>query len=407
MRSWARPVSETRVYAYAAMDETGRRVRGELEASDELQAFEGLKRQGLTPIKIDRAKARRSKGGSRRLSESALADLLFELGTLLGAGADIRSALGIVAARASDARTDAAVKAIGRRVQGGDAVSMAFAAALGPRGRFAAALIAAGEARGDLGAGLRQGGQLIRTELQMRGKLVEVLSYPAFILFSSVAALLIILIYVIPSIEPMMTGLGAEPPLVMEVLVSLSRAVRRFGPVLAGALAGLLLGGLVAARLGVLGDWWDRFVMDGPIRSMMSSFVYGRFSQVLGQLQAAGVPLAEAMRIASGSVGSPLAEARLSDAARSVRQGAGVAAALSRAPRFPDRIVRLAMIGEQTGELGSMLERAGAMELEDLVRRIERLARVLGPTLIILLGAVIGLMMGGLLTGVSSMGEGL
>lgn len=406
MKSWARSVSETRVYAYAAMDESGRRVRGDLVASDELQAFEALKRQGLTPIRIDRAKARPARGGSGPLSQRKLADLLLDLGTLLGAGADIRSALGIVTSRMSDARTSAAVKAITQRVQGGEAVSVAFAAVLGQRGRFAAALISAGEARGDLGAGLRQGSQLIRTELQMRSKLVEALSYPAFILFSSVAALLIILIYVIPSIEPMMTGLGAEPPLVMKGLLALSRSVRTFGPAIAGAVAGLLLGGLIAARLGLLAEWWDRSIMDGPFRSMMASFVYGRFAQVLGQLQAAGVPLAEAMRIASESVTSPLARSRLSDAARDVRQGASVASALSRVSEFPDRIVRLAMIGEQSGELGPMLERAGSMELEELVRRIERLARILGPASIVLLGALIGLMMGGLLTGVSSLGDG-
>ena len=76
-------------------------------------------------------------------------------------------------------------------------------------------------------------------------------------------------------------------------------------------------------------------------------------------------------------------------------------------PGFPDAIVRLTIIGERTGDLGAMLDRAGTLELEALVRRIDRLAKVLGPAMIILLGIVIGLMMGGLLSGLNTLGEGL
>lgn len=264
-----------------------------------------------------------------------------------------------------------------------------------------------GVTSGDIGSGLRQGSELLRSELAMRAKLVEALSYPAFILVSSLGALLIILVYVIPSLEPLVAMQGAEPPLIMAGLLALSGFIRAWGSGLAIALALGLAALIGLSRMGVLGPWADRLVLDGPARRLTSSFVYGRFAQVLGRLQSAGVPLAEALRLAGEALGSELAHNRLEAAARRVRQGEPLSGALESVNGFPGQIRRLIVIGERTGELGSMLDRAGTLELETLVRRIDRLAKVLGPALIVLLGAIIGMMMGGLLSGVSTLGEAL
>lgn len=400
-------MSELSEFAYRAMDPQGRQVRGLVSAGSEALAFDELKRKGLSPIQLSPARPGSRSPGRDSLSARHVADLLFELSALVEAGADIKSALSIAASKLEHGGTAAALRAITQKVSGGERLSDSVRGSLGSRGRFAAALIAAGEARGDIGSGLRQGSDLLKSELAMRGKLIEALSYPAFILVSSLGALLIILIYVVPSLEPLVTMQGSEPPLVMAGLLALSGFVRAWGSGIAVAAAAGMAGLLILSRAGVLGQWADRLMLDGPARRLTGSFVYGRFAQVLGRLQSAGVPLADALRLASEALGSGLARGRLDMAARRVRQGEPLSSALESVTGFPGQIRRLIVIGERTGELGPMLDRAGTLELEGLVRRIDRLAKVLGPAMIVLLGAIIGLMMGGLLSGVSTLGEGL
>ena len=148
-------------------------------------------------------------------------------------------------------------------------------------------------------------------------------------------------------------------------------------------------------------------MLDGPVSGVVSSLTYGRFAQVMGQLLAAGVGVGEAMQVGRGAVTLPLARARLEAAAAAVRSGASLSQALSGVRGFPDTIARMAMIGEQTGALGDLLARAGALEAEAAARRMDRFAKALGPALIILLGAVVGLLMGGLLGGLAGVGEGV
>ena len=96
---------------------------------------------------------------------------------------------------------------------------------------------------------------------------------------------------------------------------------------------------------------------------------------------------------------------RLEPVAVAVRQGQSLSAALEGVKGFPDAIVRLASVGEASGALGPMVARAGKIEEDAAIRRIEAAGRLLGPALIVLLGGVIGLMMGGLLSGVSQLGQ--
>jgi general secretion pathway protein F len=120
---------------------------------------------------------------------------------------------------------------------------------------------------------------------------------------------------------------------------------------------------------------------------------------------AAGAPMSEALRLAVRSVRSATARARLEPVAQAVRNGQSLSGALEKVKPFPTAIVRLVIVGEESGALGAMLARAGQMEEDAAIRRIEAAGRILGPALIVMLGGMIGLMMAGLLSGVSQLGD--
>lgn len=406
-------MSETRTgqqsFRYVAMDGAGRRVRGVLAARDEVAAFQRLKTDGLEPITLRvqtaRAGVQDGKGAAGRLNERQVADFVGDLAMLLEAGSDIRTALSIIAGRAETPALAEAVRLIARDISGGDSVDRAMSARLGEQHAFVAALAAAGEAAGELAGGLRRAGEVVQSRLAIREQLVSALSYPIFVLITAVAAFLVILILVIPSIAPLAEAPGAEPGLSMRVLLGASHLVRDNGIVLLAGLAILVVALAVSAVTGTLAAGLDRLFLDGPARKTASRLVYGGFAIALGGILAAGAPISDALRLSLRAVRSNLARKRLQPVVQAVRQGESLSTALDRVANLPDAIVRLSVIGEESGALGPMLARAGRIEEQAALKRIEAAGRVLGPSLIVVLGALIGLMMAALLSGVTGLGQ--
>lgn len=396
---------EAKRFDYVASDAGGKRVRGTLSAGDEQAAFERLKRQGLTPIKLTTARSasRASRGPAPRDKESA--EILQSLGDLLAAGADMRSALAVLTVRSEGSRVAQACKRLSDQISGGEALETAFAQVLAPRHGFVSALVAAGEASGDLPGGLRRAGEMLQSDLKLREQLISTLAYPAFVLFSTLAAAAVILLAVVPSLEPLVAESGGEGPTILGGLLMVSRFLRDNAAILLAMMSAVVFGIVLASRAGLLARPLDRLLLIGPWRKTTGAIFYGGFSMSLGSMLASGAPMSGALRLAIRGVRSSLARDRLEAVAQAVRQGISLSEALGRVSGFPPAVVRLVAVGEATGALGTMLQRAGKVEEEVALRRIEAWAKLLGPALIILLGGLIGLMMVGLLSGVTELGQ--
>jgi len=394
------------VFHYVARDPAGGKVRGEMAAANAEGVFQALRASGLMPLKVQE---KPFKGlvhrTAAKLGDRDLAGLLSNLSALLAAGADIRSCLAIIGGKGASPALQTVSRETARAVSGGDSLEQAFGRWLSPRQAFVAALIAAGESASDLPGALERGAEILRGRLALRDQMVSALSYPAFILFTAIAAFLVILTIVIPSIAPLADSPGADPSLPLRLMLALSEGLRAHGGALAALLLLLVGAGAVAAATGRLGLWLDRLSMDGPARRTAAQLAYGGYAIALGGILAAGAPMSEALRLALGGVRSETARERLSAVAGTVRQGESLATVLGRVRDFPEPIVQMALIGQEAGQLGPMLLRSGRLEEQAALQRIEAAGRLIGPVLIVGLGALIGLMMAGLLSGVSGLGE--
>lgn len=398
-------MTEVQSFAYVAVGADGRRVRGQVSGASEQAAFERLRRQGLSPLKLRPARAGKAAGGDRALKDRESAEVLLSLSDLLAAGADMRSALNVLLSRAQGSRVAGACRRLLQEISAGEALDAAFARTLAPRHSFVAALIAAGEAAGDLPQALRRAGEMLEAAIKLREQLVGALAYPMFVLVSTLAAAGVILLAVVPSLEPLVSEGGGEGTPILSALLTVSRLLRDHGPALIGGLAavsGLLL---VMGRAGLLAGPSDRLLLGGPWRRTTGALFYGGFAVSLGAMLSAGAPMSDALRLAARGVRSELAKTRLQSVLVQVRQGAPLSEALQAVKGFPPTIVRLVSVGETTGALGRMLQRSGKLEEDAAVRDIEAAARLLGPALIVLLGGLIGLMMAGLLSGVTELGQ--
>jgi type II secretory pathway component PulF len=398
-------MTEVQSFAYVAIGTDGKRVRGQVSGASEQAAFERLRRQGLSPLKLRPARATQRAGGDRALKDRESAEILLSLADLLGAGADMRSALNVLLSRAQGSRVAGACRRLLQEISAGEALDAAFARTLAPRHGFVAALIAAGEAAGDLPQALRRAGEMLEAAIKLREQLVGALAYPLFVLVSTLAAAGVILLAVVPSLEPLVSEGGGEGTPILSALLAVSRLLRDHGLVLIGGLAAVVALIMVLGRAGLLAGPSDRLLLGGPWRRTTGALFYGGFAVSLGAMLTAGAPMSDALRLASRGVRSQLAKARLQPVLHQVRQGVSLSQALQAVKGFPPTIVRLVSVGESTGALGRMLQRSGKLEEDAAVRDIEAAARLLGPALIVLLGGLIGLMMAGLLSGVTELGQ--
>lgn len=392
-------------YRYAAVDPAGRRVKGEIRAATEGAAFEALRGQGLSPLSLQAVvMARRKEVRHRTPPDRETADFLTSLADLLRAGADIRTALNILGARAERFLRELA-KRLNAEISSGDPLEQVFARNFQGRHAFVASMVAAGEGAGDLGGGLTRAAEVFYSRLKLRDQLVSVLAYPAFVLTSAVGALFVILLFIVPTIAPLAQDAGATPPASLAALITASDFLRQNLAALGLGAVAALVGLVVAGRLGLLSPLVEALVLDGPAKRTVGGVVFGGFAVSLGTMLAAGAPATDALRLANRAVMMKSAQRRLLPLIQLVRQGQTLSAALETVKGFPPAIVRLAAVGEETNRLGEMLARGGKLEEEAATRRIESVGRIAGPALIVVLGLVLGVLMGGLLSGVSQMGQ--
>ena len=394
------------VFSYRAMGADGKARNGQLTANSEAEAFARLRGENLSPfsLKLTQANAKpvgltRFLPGARRMSEADVEALLGSLAILLRAGADIRTALNVLA----DDRPE--LKAVTQKILSGASVELSLSPLFTAADAHLGALIAAGEVRGDLPSGLEAAAAVIATRRKIRQQLFEALSYPAFVFITAIAAILMILLVVVPAIAPLLTESEHEMPIYFQVIVWLSQALQASWLYL---LAGLIAA-VVAVVLGYVYGGLKRqiagWLIDGPLGSIAAALVYGGYARSLGDMLSRGAGLAEGLRLCQRSVGNEVARERLETVALSVRQGRLVSEGLRSVKGLPRPIIKLAEVGETSGALGQMLARAGEREEADALQKITRLSRLIGPLLIMALGAMIGLIMGGVLTALTDIGS--
>lgn len=393
-------------YRYVAVDPHGRRIRGVLSAAEAAVAYDRLKRDGLSPVSL-KAHRRREHAAtaSPRLRSRDAAEFLSSLSDLLRAGADIRTALSILGAKAGQPALRQISETLSADISSGEPLDGAFSRVFQTSHPSVAPLIAAGEASGDLPGGLQRASKILSSEQKLRDQLLSALAYPTFVAISAAAAVLAILLYIVPSIAPLAVELGSEPSMSLRMMIAASDLLTANMLTLGLSLLGGVIVVLAAARAGLLKAPVELLLLDGPCRRTVGGIVFGNFAQSLGAMIAAGAPVVEALRLATRTTSMRTARERLDAISQAVRQGEPLSAALEGIANFPQPIVRLTTVGEASNALGPMLLRGGRMEEDAALRRIEAAGRMAGPALIVLLGVILGILMGGLLSGVSEIGQ--
>jgi len=400
------------IFAYRAVDQSGREVSGTLTADGRGAALDQLAERGLTPVSVQdstpaaRAPAR-SGGRPGRVSRASVDAFTRELANLLAAGVSLSRALSILSGQASQAGARQQWTAIYDAVV--DGASLADALAQWPRSfpPVYVAMVRAGEAGGFLDLVLEQIADFRSREQDLVGRVKAALVYPMVLAVLAVGVLIFLLTYFIPRFSAVFAEFGGALPWLTRLIVASSGFAVHHGLAIA---VGVVVVALLARRLltsesGRRG--FERVVLRTPgVGTASARFALVRFCRMLGTLLGAGVPLISALRVAREAIGNQTLADAVDRATREVQHGTSLAASLSASPElFPPSVAEMTAVAEQTGRLDKELIRlAGAYE-GDLDRRLRMLVALAEPALLFLMAAVIGTVVIGMLLPVFTLQE--
>jgi general secretion pathway protein F len=380
-------------FAYQALDTNGRTRRGVVQGDSARAVRSILREGGLNPLAVDEvggAGARRAGLRRRGLPARQLALLTRQLAALVGAGLPMDEALGALSQQAGGERLQALTAALRGRVLEGASLAQAMAAFPDTFPEIHRASVAAGEQAGRLAPVLEKLADHAEARDTLRQTLAAALAYPVLLALVAIAVVAGLLTWVVPQIVGVFVNLHQTLPLATRALMALSSFLRHWGWLLLVLVAVAIIGARLALAQERLRYRWHVMVLRLPlVGNLVRAAGTARAMRTLALLAASAVPLLDALTIAAGVVSNLPMRAALQRAALAVREGASFSRALGDSGQFPPVALRLIASGERSGDLPRMLTEAAAEEQRALDRWLALLSAVLGPAVILAVGAMV------------------
>lgn len=389
-------------YSFEAIDQQGQSRKGVLEADTARSARGMLRAQALIPLSVSAVGSvesggasasggwRRVIGGGRIFNSTTLAVWTRQIAGLVSSGLPLERAL---TALTDEAETEAQrnlVASLRAEVNAGSPFGRALSQHPREFSPIYTAVIGAGEQSGNLGLVLERLADDLEQRQALQQKLVGAALYPAIVTLVAIVIVIFLVSYVVPQVANVFAGTKRALPILTVGMLALSDFVRNYGWVMLGVIVvGVIVTRMALARSAIR-ERFDAAWLNLPLVGKLSrGYNAARFASTLAMLATAGVPILRALQAASETLGNRAMRADALDALVLVREGAPLASALAQKKRFPGIVSMFARLGEQTGTLPLMLQRAANQLGAEVQRRAMHLATILEPLLIVAMGGVV------------------
>ncbi len=385
------------VFQYKAANVSGDVVQGEMEAINQEAVIRQLQAQGHIPIRAEEVKGSEPDGvpsaftiQRRRPGRKEVNVFTIELATLLKAGLTLEKALEMLVTLADKSPFRDVLEGLLADVRGGAFLSAALESHDRLFSRFYRNMVKAGEASGALEAALARLAEFMERSRELRDSVLSALLYPAVLVGVGVVSMAIILGLVIPKISEMFDEAGQQLPWFTQLVVSSGNVVQNYWWAMAMMVAGVYIYMRRQYAEPVSRLRWDGRLLRVPIvGALIGRLEAARFTRTLGTLLGNGVPLLDAIAIAKEVVANQVIAEGIRRVAERVRQGEGLARPLTEARVFPPLAGHLLQVGEESGNLESMLMQLAQIYEREVQSALRRLMAVLEPALILGLAVVI------------------
>jgi len=391
-------------FEYAALNTKGSTTKGLIEAETPRQARQLLRDRGLMPTELKEVAEQVYAGGRDKHSAGGLfkrstgsfsaADLaLFtrQLSTLFRSGLPLDEALTVVSQQSESPKVQRITLGIRARVTEGDSLASALDQFPSAFPILFRSTVEAGEQAGKLDHVLERLADYVERSQEMANKITQAAIYPIIMLVVATGVVMGMMTYVVPQVVEVFQGINAELPFLTKAMIGLSAFLRKTWLLLiVGTIAGVWLFRRTLRSNETFRRRWHQQQLGWPvIGKLVRGTNTGRFMRTLGILFGSGVPILEAMRIGTQVVENlPMREA-IEEAAKKVREGAGLGRSLAASKLFPPIVVHLVSSGESSGRLGEMLERAADNQEKEVELRIGVLMKLMEPTMTVVMGGIV------------------
>ena len=385
-------------FRYKALSTAGDPIEGVMEAASAEEVIVRLQDAGNLPLD---ARPADDSGGSlaalfRRAPMKGAQVLQFtqQLATLLGAGQPLDRALQILLDLPDSPEARLVIERVRDAVRGGTPLSQALEQEEGVFSRLYVNMVRAGEAGGSLHDTLKRLAEYLERSKALRESVINALIYPSILVLMVFGALLLLLGYVVPQFLPLFEDMDVEMPLLTQVVMALGNFVSGYWWLL---LAGLVAGFMLLRRR--LADpqarrGFDAWVLRrGLVGGLVARLETARLARTLGTLVHNGVPLLTALSIARNVMGNLALSDAVEAASAEVKTGGGLAQALGRSKLFPRLALQMVAVGEESGDLDTMLTKVADTFDQEVKNTVERLLAALVPTVTVFMAAAVALIM--------------
>lgn len=375
-------------FEWEGKDKNGKIVRGEMRAGGEAAVSASLRRQGVLITKV---KKRRTSGG-KSIKPKDIAIFTRQLATMMKAGVPLLQAFDIVARGSTNARLTRLLLDIRADVETGTALSSAFRRHPQYFDALYCNLVEAGEAGGILELLLSRLALYQEKSLALQQKVKSALIYPVSVLVVAFVVVTVIMIFVIPAFKEVFSNFGANLPAPTLVVIAMSEFFVQYWWAIFGTLFG---GGYMFFRTWKRSEKMqlvmDRLLLRMPIfGELIRKSVVARWTRTLSTLFAAGVPLVEALDSVGGTAGNAIYAQATEQIQRDVAAGTALTPAMTTTGVFPNMVLQMTAIGEESGALDDMLSRAADFYEEEVDEMVKGLSTLMEPIIIVILGVIIG-----------------
>ena len=378
-------------FVWEGTDRKGNKVKGKSLAADEAAVRADLRRQGVVPSRI-RKQSRGLFGGGGSIKPGDIAIFSRQLATMLSAGIPLVQAFEIVGSGHDNAAMQKLILTIKADVEGGSALAESLAKHPLYFDDLFINLVEAGEQAGALETLLDKIATYKEKTEALKKKIKKALTYPAAVLVVAFIVTTILLIFVIPAFEDLFKGFGADLPTFTRMVIDLSVFVRAQGfysAILIGAAIGAFI--YFHKRSRKMRHFLDRLSLKIPIIGpILQKAAIARYARTLSTMFSAGVPLVEALESVAGATGNIVYEIGVLEMRDEVSTGQRLQQAMESTGLFPNMVIQMIAVGEESGSLDDMSSKVADFYEEDVDNAVDNLSSLLEPIIMGILGVLVG-----------------
>ena len=382
------------VFAYKVRDSSGGLLEGVQDAEGIQQVINKLREKNYFIVDVREKSALEQDirlpqfGGKVDLKDISVFSRQFA--TLVNAGVPIMTILKIMLRQAEKRQMKEALQAIIPSVESGQSLSDSFAQHPKVFPAMFTNLVAAGEIGGVLDDVMDRLAFMYEREHDINEKVKSALTYPKAIMVIAMIAISFLLIFVLPTFVKMLTDMNVEMPLPTKITMAVSNGMKNYWYIIFPTIGAIYIGLKAFGKTSRGRLIYDDLSLRLPVLGVLNRrIISSRFTRTMSTLLRGGVPIMQAMEVTKNILGNVIVEKALEEARQNVKEGHGMVEPLERAGIFPPMVLHMIAIGEESGALDTLLEKASIFYDKEVEYTVARLASMIEPIMIVFLGVIV------------------